>query len=116
RSRQAARFDVIVDRMLAADEGLVPFDGRVVDQRHRTAHRGLIVTEAIPTESFGRPDEPRGGRSFIECLSRQRLLGYVDRDAAVAERHELADAPLADGRRAFDAAGKEYVDRLFHRF
>jgi hypothetical protein len=50
RNGQPARLRRVIERMDAVDQRLMPFDGRMVDQRDRAASERLVMAEAVPAE------------------------------------------------------------------
>src|SRR3954453_4148982 len=64
--RQPARLHVIKQGMYSSRQRLVSLDGRAIDHGNGSAGRGLVVSEAIPAVSLGRPYDASAGAPAVK--------------------------------------------------
>src|SRR4051812_42510917 len=111
-ARQTSGLRIVVNRVLAADQGTIALDGRGVDHRYRPAGGRLIMAKTIPAETLRRPDQPSAGAALIILLGRQRPVGNVYLRSIAVQRPQFGQTATANARGVIDTAAEEDVSDL----
>src|SRR5262249_52870575 len=113
--RQSRILDVIIDCVLAVAQRAITLDTLPVDDGNGATCQCLIVAEAVPSESLGRPDQPGARTTLVELGRRKDAVWNVDRYATVAQRRQFLEPLCPNGRRTHDRSSEKYVQGPFPR-